>query len=82
MTWPTPVPSWKTWVSDVETTIATFTCVCGRGGFTVVDRNPPIPMQVVSIYDRDNEGEDCQECPKCEAPFPSFALPSEAVARS
>lgn len=60
----------------MEHTIATFTCGgCGRDGFEVVDRNPPIPMQVVEVYDRDNEGESCEECPTCETPLPRFGLP-------
>ena len=59
----------------MEGTLCTFSCPsCGRDGFEVVDRNPPIPMDVVSIYDKDNEGESCEECPNCEHAFPSFAL--------
>lgn len=58
----------------MEHTILTFTCgECGRDGFKVVDRNPPIPLEVISIYDKDNEGEDCTACRSCATEFPIFS---------
>jgi hypothetical protein len=48
-----------------------FTCGgCGRDGFEVVSCDPPI---LIVIYDKDNEGETCLSCPKCDTYFPIFA---------
>lgn len=62
-----------------ERTLVTFSCgYCGRGGFTVVDRNPPIPMEVVEVYDRDHEGEACTQCKTCGTELPEFKV-GEAI---
>lgn len=56
-----------------DETIVRFTCGgCGRDGFEVVDRHPPIPGEYIEIYDKDNEGESCVSCKVCDTYFPEF----------
>jgi hypothetical protein len=57
-----------------EHNIVGFTCGCGRDGFIVVDRNPPIPGEYIAVYDKDHEGLESSECRECGTPIPKFSV--------